>query len=95
MCCCLQPYEHFPIHVISFKRASGKFCFHFREVFQQCIETHRKILNSDKGDFQILVKYGMFYKKFWGSFQGASLIIKEDSHVCFPQDSLDKAVISG
>ena len=26
--------------------------------------TCRNILNSDEGDFQILVKCGMFYKKF-------------------------------
>ena len=26
------------IHVISFDRESGRFSFHFREVFQKCIE---------------------------------------------------------
>ena len=25
---------------------------------------YRKILNSDEGDFEILLKSGMFYKKF-------------------------------
>ena len=43
---------------------------------------YRKILNTDKVDFQILVKCGMFQKKFKGSFQGTSLKIREGSHVC-------------
>ena len=28
-----------------------------------------------EGDFRILVKNGMFQKRFYGSFQGASLMI--------------------
>ena len=70
------------IHVISLKKASGRFSFHFREVYRKCIEyIIRKILNSDEGDFQILMKSGMFQEKFSGSFQGVSLKIREGSHV--------------
>ena len=43
--------------------ASGRFFFHFREVYQNMYRIYRKILNSDQGDFQILVKSGMFWKK--------------------------------
>ena len=32
------------IHVISLKRESGRFSFHFREVFQKCIEYIGKLL---------------------------------------------------
>ena len=32
------------IHVISFKRTSGRFSFHFREVYQKCIEYIGKFL---------------------------------------------------
>ena len=38
------------IHVISFKRVSGRLSFHFREVYQKC-RTKRKILLSGEGDF--------------------------------------------
>ena len=31
--------------------------------------TYRKILNADEGDFQILVKCGIFYKKFRAHFR--------------------------
>ena len=31
----------------------------------------RKYFHGHKGDFRILVKSGLFYKKFYGSFQGA------------------------
>ena len=30
---------------------------------------YRKILNSDEGDFEILVKSGMFYKNFRAQFR--------------------------
>ena len=40
---------------------------------------YRKILNSNERGFEILVKSGVFYKKFYGSFQGASLKIREGS----------------
>ena len=38
--------------------------------------------NSDKGGFEILDKSGMFSKKCLDSFLGASLMIREGSHVC-------------
>ena len=47
-------------NVISFKRASGRFSFHFREGFSKMYRIYMKILNSDQGDFQILVESGMF-----------------------------------
>ena len=40
-----------------------------------------KILISGEGDFEILVKSGMFKKIYFGSFQGASLKIREGSLV--------------
>ena len=42
--------------------------------------TYSKNLNSDQGDFQLLVKSGMF-EKFEDSFQGVSLMIRAGSHV--------------
>ena len=32
------------IHVMSFKEESGRFCFHFREVFEKCIDYIGKFL---------------------------------------------------
>ena len=37
---------HLHIHVINFKEASGRFFFHFPEVFQKCIEYIRYMLTS-------------------------------------------------
>ena len=34
--------------------------FHFKAVFQKMYRIYRKILNSDEGDFEILVQSGMF-----------------------------------
>ena len=42
---------------------------------------YSKILNSDEGGFEILVKNSMFWKKVFGSFQGISLTTREGSHV--------------
>ena len=49
------------MHVISYKTASERFSFHFREVLEKMYRIYRKILNSDEGDFKILVKSVMFY----------------------------------
>ena len=38
---------------------------------------YNKILYLDEGDFKIIVKSGMFWKKCHGSFQGASLKMRE------------------
>ena len=38
----------FNIHVINFKEASGRFFFHFLEVFEKCIEYIRIFLNFGK-----------------------------------------------
>ena len=54
------------IHVINFKEASGRFYFHFLEVFEKCIEYI--ILHSFQGDFKILVKSDIFYKNFMAHF---------------------------
>ena len=58
-----MPQERFlhdmAIHVIGFKKASGTFSFHFWEVYKKKYRIYRKILNSDEGDFEILVKTGI------------------------------------
>ena len=36
----------------------------FQGGFSKMYRIYRKILNSDEGDFEILVKSGMFQKKF-------------------------------
>ena len=46
--------------MISFKRASGRFPFHFKKVYEKCIEYIRKSLHSDEADFKIVVKRGNF-----------------------------------
>ena len=46
------------IHAISLKRASARFSF--QGGFSKMYRIYRKILNSDEGDFEILVKSGMF-----------------------------------
>ena len=42
------------IHVISLKKESGRFSFHFREVFQMYTRICKKVVNSFQGDFLIL-----------------------------------------
>ena len=49
--------------MISFKR-HREILLSFQGGFSKMYRTYRKILNSVEGDFQILVKCGMFYKKF-------------------------------
>ena len=39
-----KPVTAICIHVIDFKRASGRFSFHFREVFKKCTEYIGKLL---------------------------------------------------
>ena len=51
------------IHVMSLKVASGRFFFHFREVFEKCIN-YRKILGSFQGGFEIFFKKGGIFDKF-------------------------------
>ena len=51
--------------MISFKRASGRFFVHFSGWWggrgvSKMYRIYRKILNSDEGDFVMLVKSGMF-----------------------------------
>ena len=46
--------------MISFKRASGRFSFHFREVYQKYIEYIGKILIRTN---EILVKFGTFLEE--------------------------------
>ena len=41
---------------------------------------YRKILNSDQGDFQILVKSGVLGEILGIKFSGSSLKIREGSH---------------
>ena len=44
------------IHVISFKRESGRFSYHFREVFQKCKEYIGKLLIHIREIFQFCKK---------------------------------------
>ena len=44
------------IHVMSLKEESGRFFFHFREIFEKCIEYNRKIPDSFQGDFKLFLK---------------------------------------
>ena len=48
------------IHVINFKEASGRFFFHFLEVFEKMYRIYKNILLSIQGDFKILVKSDIF-----------------------------------
>ena len=69
---------------MSFKEESGRFFFHFREIFEKCIEYIGKIPDSFQGDFEFLTKRGTFLKnfyQFYGSFPGVSLMMREVSHV--------------
>ena len=48
--------------VMSFKEESGRFFFHFREVFEKCIEyIYRNIPDSFQGDFEFLSKSSTFF----------------------------------
>ena len=49
------------IHVMSFKEESGRYFFHFREVFIKCIKYIGKIPDSFQGDFEFLPKSGTFF----------------------------------
>ena len=46
--------------MINFNEASGRFFFHFLEVFEKCIEYIRIFFHSFPGDFKILVKSDIF-----------------------------------
>ena len=68
-----------------FKEESGRISFHFREVFEKCIEYigeflihFREILNFCRKVVLFLQKFYQFY----GSFPGDSLMMREVSHVC-------------
>ena len=50
----------FFIHVINFKEASGRFFFHFLEVFKKMYRIYKNILHSFPGDFKILVNSDIF-----------------------------------
>ena len=47
---------------------------------------YRKISDSFQGDFEFLLKSGSFWKifvRFYSSFPGVSLMMREVSHVCY------------
>ena len=50
------------IHVM--KEESGKFLFHFKEIFEKCIEYIGKILDSFQGGFEFLLKTWYNLKEF-------------------------------
>ena len=79
-------YENLPmkifvvcIHVINFKEASGRFFFHFLEVFEKSIKYIRIFFIS--GRFQNFGTKCYILEKFYGSFPGVSRMIREVSHV--------------
>ena len=64
------------IHVMSLKEKSGRFFFHFREIFEKCIEFIGKFLIHFREIFNFCKKSGTFLKifsKFYRSFPRASL----------------------
>ena len=66
--------------------ASGRFFFHFREVFEKCIDNIGKFLVHFKEVLEFSSKRGVFYtnfRSFYCSFPGVSLMMREVSHVCF------------
>ena len=74
---CLKNYIRWIInHVVDFNlHTCDKFQKGIREIFisfqgglSKTYRIYRKILNSDEGDFEILVKSGMFYKNFYKNF---------------------------
>ena len=46
--------------MISLKKASGRLFLSFQGGLSKMYRKYRKILNSDEGDFQILMKCDMF-----------------------------------
>ena len=56
---CSAKLSHRFIHVIHFKEVSGRFFFHFLEVFET-YRIYKNILHSFQGDFKILVKRDIF-----------------------------------
>ena len=72
------------IHVMSFKEESGRFFFHFREIFEKCIEYIGKFLIHFREILNFCQKVVLFLKnfhQFYGSFPGVSLMMREVSHV--------------
>ena len=68
-------------NILAYMRGIREIFLSFQGGFSKMYRIYRKILNSDEGDFEISVKSGMFLKKFWGSFQGASLKIRKGMYV--------------
>ena len=76
----IYPLDH--IHTCEkFQKDIREIFLSFQEGLSKCTEYAGKVLDSDEQDFEILVESGMFWKKFQGSFQGASLKIREGSHI--------------
>ena len=57
------------IHVIKFQNGIREIFFSFQGGLTQMYRIYRKILNSDQGDFQILVKSGGFRRNFKAHFR--------------------------
>ena len=66
--------------MICLKRESGKFSFHFWDVFQKFIDYIGKLLIRFR-DISKFCKKFYVLDKFKGSCQGVSLTIRECSHV--------------
>ena len=66
--------QHQCIHKCdTFQKGIREIFLSFQGGLSKMYRLYRKILNSDAGGFEVLVKSGMFLKKkFYGTFQGAS-----------------------
>ena len=72
------------IFVMSLKWASGRFFFHFSEIFEKCIEYTGKFLVQFREILNFSRKIGLFLTNFrssYCSFPGVSLMMREVSHV--------------
>ena len=57
-----------PIHVMSLKVTSGKFFFHFREVFEKCIDYIGKFLAHISGRFLNCLEKGGYFGQILDHF---------------------------
>ena len=65
---------------MSLKEGSGRFFFHFREIFEKCIE-----YDSFQGDFDFFVKKWYILEEFLSILRLISWSLPDDgevSHVC-------------
>ena len=67
--------------MIGLKEESGRFFFHFREIFEKCIEYNRKfkIPDSFQGDFEFFFKKKVVYfRRIFPNFKALSWSLLDD-----------------